>query len=441
MCNSVLKKVFILLLLLVIIFTLFFLIFTRYYLFHRFSDHMSRILYLEVSHLPEGIDEHELINRYSFQPILVLNQHYEIVRGNKNNDPMIPVSYYEEAISSGYSAYRLPLRSLTIAGYSIIWHAESKLLYLFQIPGYTLHYFDIFITPVFIFWSFIFIIILGIVWYIIYDRSIYREMVKMRTCLQFFSTGLYYEPIPDFHTKEFQDCKKDLTALQEHISDLIGKYQYQQKTAFLGEINAKLSHQVRNSLHGIESALDLVEKQVAGQESCRLVSKIREEVLSLQYQAENLLNHIRPFHVKKSKSDLCAWFRKWLEQNASDIPVSLDAPKNSLYIQFDQQAMAQVMENLFRNAREASTSNLEMSVILQATSSGAVIKIIDNGPGFPDEILNSLVPRTTKKTGSGLGLFIARKIVEAHSGSLTLRNRLGSGSEITLFIPSQTEKG
>ncbi len=396
------------------------------------------MLSIEVSKLPDEMGNQNIRDHLSYSPSFIFTKNMKPVWGADNYFPMVPADYFQEAEKEGYATLRTPAHATTGTDYSIIWHSGHEHYYIFQIPAISKGHMDLLITPVFLFWSLIFLIFTGVGWYLIYDRAFFKEMEQFRTSLQYLSTGLYHENLPHFKTKEFQTCHRELQNLQQHISNLVGKYQYQQKAAFLGEINAELSHQVRNSLHGIESALSLIEKQVEDTSIQKLTRKVQQEVNSLQYQAENLLSHIRPFQVTRKEANLSQWIQNWVRKHADDLPVSLQLPPQPIYLAFDQEGMHQVFINLFENSRQACSSDLQMEVSLRKCYQGAVIKILDNGPGFPEEILNTLVPRTTKKKGSGLGIFICRKIVEAHNGSLILRNRFTKGAEIHIFLPSQS---
>ena len=105
---------------------------------------------------------------------------------------------------------------------------------------------------------------------------------------------------------------------------------------------------------------------------------------------------------------------------------------------FDATQMEQVIINLVKNAREASTG--ADSVELQVTEQGGgwQLQVLDRGSGMSDEVLrNALLPfYSTKPSGAGLGLTVCREVVEAHGGRISLANRLGGGLVATLWIPA-----
>lgn len=105
---------------------------------------------------------------------------------------------------------------------------------------------------------------------------------------------------------------------------------------------------------------------------------------------------------------------------------------------FDAGQLQQVLINLLKNAFEASPQGAPVDLFVRTTSEGAaLVSVADRGRGMTSEVMkNALLPFfTTKATGSGLGLALAREIVEAHRGKLTLTPRDGGGLEVTCWLP------
>ena len=103
----------------------------------------------------------------------------------------------------------------------------------------------------------------------------------------------------------------------------------------------------------------------------------------------------------------------------------------------------QVLHNLLLNAREALAAtpkpmiSVSTRVLTENTHRFAELKILDNGPGFPDAVLRQpFEPYVTSKSqGRGLGLAICRKIVSEHNGRIALDNRPGGGARVEVMLP------
>ncbi len=105
----------------------------------------------------------------------------------------------------------------------------------------------------------------------------------------------------------------------------------------------------------------------------------------------------------------------------------------------DHIALRQVWTHLIMNALQAVQQNGRLEVALRTVDKHIEIKVSDNGPGMPDEILHRIFdPFFTTRTsgeGSGMGLSIVKNIIEKHQGSIEVQTTLGEGSTFTVYLP------
>ena len=100
----------------------------------------------------------------------------------------------------------------------------------------------------------------------------------------------------------------------------------------------------------------------------------------------------------------------------------------------------QMLINLLKNARESGGDIADIELAVERRGREFRIAVRDRGPGMSETVLsNALLPfYSTKRSGTGLGLALAREIAEAHGGRLQLANRNQGGLQVTLILP-QTE--
>jgi two-component system, NtrC family, nitrogen regulation sensor histidine kinase NtrY len=104
---------------------------------------------------------------------------------------------------------------------------------------------------------------------------------------------------------------------------------------------------------------------------------------------------------------------------------------------FDRTQMTQALINLLKNAHEAGGAAEDVELLARQIEGWQHIEVRDRGPGMSDVVMSqALLPfYSTKRSGTGLGLALAREIAEAHSGRIKLENREGGGLSVTLLLP------
>ena len=116
---------------------------------------------------------------------------------------------------------------------------------------------------------------------------------------------------------------------------------------------------------------------------------------------------------------------------AGEVP---DEPGN-----FDAAQIEQVLINLIKNAHESGSAPQDVTLAIQLLGQNWRIEVVDRGPGMSDTVLaQALLPfYSTKRSGTGLGLALAREIIEAHGGRIGLANREGGGLRVAVSLPHQ----
>jgi signal transduction histidine kinase len=122
------------------------------------------------------------------------------------------------------------------------------------------------------------------------------------------------------------------------------------------------------------------------------------------------------------------------------IKIEVTGPPRSPLVRCDPQRITQVFYNLMGNAVKFSPANSAIAVNMSVSDSQLTVEIRDQGPGIPKENLEKIFQKywkikTNTKGGAGLGLYIARKIVESHGGKLRADSQEGHGTQLTMTLP------
>ena len=110
-------------------------------------------------------------------------------------------------------------------------------------------------------------------------------------------------------------------------------------------------------------------------------------------------------------------------------------------LRFDPAQIAQALLNLLKNAHESGSAEEDVAMAVRRIADGWRIDVLDRGSGMNEAVLaNALLPfYSTKRSGTGLGLALAREIAEAHGGRIALLNRDGGGLCVSMVLPGQTQ--
>src|SRR5271165_422650 len=220
--------------------------------------------------------------------------------------------------------------------------------------------------------------------------------------------------------------------------------------ATLGEMATGLAHEIRNPLAGIAGVIEIIGRDLPTTSPARAVVKdVRQEIARINHIVTDLLQTARPHPPTVRKSDLNTTVEHAVmlgRQQAMTKSIEIELHKDSSLpeVEHDGDQIHQVLLNLLLNALQAidlptSGKNGKITVTVKARGSTAVVEVSDNGRGIaPDHLPNIFRPfYTTKGDGTGLGLSLARRIVEDHQGRIDVSSALGNGTTFAVVLPLQ----
>ena len=216
--------------------------------------------------------------------------------------------------------------------------------------------------------------------------------------------------------------------------------------ALIGELSAKIAHEIKNPLAGIYAAVQLLSRDFPPGDPRRVIfDDVGGEIRRLDDTVQDLLRfarplppHPRPTGLRNFVLDLLEPLRRLPELQPHALRV--DVPEGAL-VDVDPRLMGQVLTNLVLNAAQAMVAPGTICVRSTCQGGRVAIDVTDTGPGIPPaqraEVFEPFY--TTKTRGTGLGLPIALKNVQAHRGTLELVPGEGPGAHFRITLPQLCE--
>ena len=236
----------------------------------------------------------------------------------------------------------------------------------------------------------------------------------------------------------------------EELAAIQAKLAQQEKLASLGQLAGAIAHEVRNPLAILRSLVQNLDESLvegtaddlrSGRETCGL---LLEEIDRLAHVTSTLVGFARPLTLERSivpaaevaaRTDLLA--RQML--SGHDVRLVLSGPqKDEPRLDADPDLVCQVLLGLLENAAAASPRGGEIELAWKGEGDGVELTVTDHGDGVPEELRDKIFEPffTTRADGNGLGLAVARQIVEAHGGRIAAEPAAPKGTRFRIRLPA-----
>lgn len=224
-----------------------------------------------------------------------------------------------------------------------------------------------------------------------------------------------------------------------------------ERLAGIGQMITGIAHESRNALQRIQSCTEMLELELENNsEGLRLVHRLQVAQDNLRRLFDEVRNYAAPIQLEKAPCRIdSVWREAWglLETSRRGRAVALEEKIGdaNLVSEIDRFRMVQVLANLMDNSLAACSDPVVIQVECRDAhlrgQSALQIRIRDNGPGLtPAAQLSVFEPFfTTKTKGTGLGMAIARRIVDSHGGQIAIgKNSSSAGAEFVITLPRNT---
>ena len=239
-----------------------------------------------------------------------------------------------------------------------------------------------------------------------------------------------------------EKLKEELKELNEQLKERISNME---NLATVGQISAEIMHEINNLLTVIHGYTQLLSQQINPDNSSKgYVSTINEEIKRCKEIAKNILELSKNKQTVE-KVNINHLIRKIVDflkisKIAKNIHFNLNPGEDIPLIDANSNHIHQAILNILLNGIEAIGKNRSgiIEIKTEKDKNNIIIKIKDNGPGMPEEVVNKMLKPfyTSKEKGTGLGLYITHKLVKKYNGEIKINTQKGEGTEFTLIFPS-----
>lgn len=213
----------------------------------------------------------------------------------------------------------------------------------------------------------------------------------------------------------------------------------QKKLAIIGELSARISHDLKNPLAVIKSSLDLLYAfdDPSLDKHDKIFQKIDRAVLRISHQIEEVMDYVKPKPLKINSHSIQKILSDVVDGIGKQENVTISLPQNDVKINCDDEKLEIVFTNLFLNAIQAMDNCGTITLQIIEEPNNVKIEVQDSGPGIPEDVKDKVFEPlfTTRQIGTGLGLPSCKAIIEKHGGKISFRTKVGEGTTFVIELP------
>ncbi|MBN1355302.1 hypothetical protein JXA40_03420 [bacterium] len=239
---------------------------------------------------------------------------------------------------------------------------------------------------------------------------------------------------------------RDITSWK-HLEERVREKEH---LAALGELSAGIAHEMRNPLGVIKGNAQLLSRDKLPEDQRDLVEDIQKEIQTLDRIIQDFLKFARPTELNMASVNLSGLVEDILNSYRADCSPRIAFSLNNLLtddrVTLDEQLIRQVLVILLDNSVQSITGEGRIGIELAAVDPAALecdrqvrLSIQDTGSGIAALDFSNLFKPffTTRPTGTGMGLAIARKLVVLHNGSIDFDPQASEGAKVTITLPAR----
>jgi signal transduction histidine kinase len=237
------------------------------------------------------------------------------------------------------------------------------------------------------------------------------------------------------------------------MKEMEDRMQLAERLSSLGHLAAGVAHEIRNPLNAISMGLQRLKREFPPLEESNkgeyisFTELILQEIRRVNEIIDQFLTLSRPFQLDMRMSSLEQLLKNLItlfqeETSSQGIHVQAEIHPDLPFIKMDPERLTQALINIMKNGMEAMGQGGILHIEARSFKDHVEVVISDSGSGIPADQMEKIFNYyyTTKQRGSGLGLPIAHRIIEAHGGQLKMESQVGVGTKATVLLPVSSKQ-
>ena len=222
--------------------------------------------------------------------------------------------------------------------------------------------------------------------------------------------------------------KQQRDQLEVEVRDKTNKLIQAERLSAIGEISARLAHDLRNPLTVIKGTVEIVKatnKKIDSGFSSKQIEMMERAVSRMSNQIDEVLDFVKIQTLHATRNSLIETIGLSVTKIKKSNDLSINVIGKNIEFVYDADKLEVVLDNIITNAVEAINEKGQVNIRLKDNSNEIDIEVEDSGTGVPDELLTKIFEPlfTTKQRGTGLGLASCKRIIEQHGGSITVKSK------------------
>ena len=227
-----------------------------------------------------------------------------------------------------------------------------------------------------------------------------------------------------------------------------------ERRAYAGLLASALAHEIRNPLNAMNMNLQMLEEELqgldqgaGGSETAELLVSTKSEIHRLSKLVNDFLEYARPIEPQLTSRDVNELLRALgrfhhAEFARAGVEFTLDLAESLPPVDLDEGRLGQAIKNLLGNARQVVRPGGHVTLRSRLAGGEVLVEVQDDGPGISAELRERVFEAfySTRGGGTGLGLPIARRIVEQHGGTLEVDSDAGVGTIFRIHLPPRSSR-